>query len=71
MFPGLHVFEPDVFRWMDPGLAFGLIRETYPRLLRADQPVFGFVTRVRWVTIDTPTSLAAADQTLSRSPFSF
>jgi len=71
MFPGLHLFEPDVFRWMDPGQRFGLIRETYPRLLRADQPVYGLVTRARWVTIDTPSSLAAADETLSRSPFSF
>ena len=56
---------------MDPGQRFGLIRETYPRLLLADQPVYGLVTRARWVTIDTPSSLAAADETLSRSPFSF
>jgi NDP-sugar pyrophosphorylase family protein len=71
MFPGLHLFEPSVFRWMEPGQSFSVIRETYPRLLRADQPVYGFVTDARWVTIDTPESLAAADQTLSRSPFSF
>src|SRR5262249_57825306 len=31
MFPGLHVFEPRIFRWMDTGQNFGLIRETYPR----------------------------------------
>jgi NDP-sugar pyrophosphorylase family protein len=56
---------------MDPGQSFSVVRETYPRLLRAEQPVYGFVTDARWVTIDTPESLAAADQTLSRSPFSF
>jgi NDP-sugar pyrophosphorylase family protein len=56
---------------MDPGQTFGVIRETYPRLLRADQPIYGLVTSARWVTIDTPSSLAAADEILTRSPFSF
>jgi NDP-sugar pyrophosphorylase family protein len=71
MFPGLHVFEPRVFQFMDPGASFGVIRETYPRLLLAGEPIFGFITRARWVTIDTPDSLAAADETLSRNPFRF
>ncbi len=71
MFPGLHVFEPGVFGWMDPGRTFGLIRETYPRLLRGHQPVYGFVTEARWVTIDTPESLTAANRALARDPFSF
>jgi mannose-1-phosphate guanylyltransferase len=71
MFPGLHVFEPRVFGFMDAGASFGVIRETYPRLLRAGEVVQGFVTRARWVTIDTPASLAAADETLSRDPFRF
>jgi NDP-sugar pyrophosphorylase family protein len=71
MFPGLHVLEPAVFRWMDAGQTFGVIRETYPRLLGADQAVYGLVTRARWVTIDTPTSLAAANDILTRAPFSF
>ena len=71
MFPGLHVFEPRVFEFMDAGVSFGVIRETYPRLLRAGEVVQGFVTAARWVTIDTPASLAAAGETLSRDPFRF
>jgi NDP-sugar pyrophosphorylase family protein len=71
MFPGLHVFESRVFAWMDPGASFGVVRETYPRLLRADERIHGFVTRARWVTIDTPEGLAAAEETLSRQPFRF
>jgi NDP-sugar pyrophosphorylase family protein len=71
MFPGLHVFEPRALGWMDPGVAFGVIRETYPRLLRAGEPVHGFVTRARWLNIDTPAGLAAADDALTRSPFRF
>jgi NDP-sugar pyrophosphorylase family protein len=71
MFPGMQVFEPDVFDWMDPGIAYSVIRETYPRLLRAGRPVYGFVTRARWLTIDTPAELAAAGEALSLHPFRF
>src|SRR5262249_60498905 len=71
MFPGLHVFEPGVFRYMDAGASFGVIRETYPRLLRAGERVHGFVTGARWITIDTPETLAAAGGTISRPPFRF
>jgi mannose-1-phosphate guanylyltransferase / phosphomannomutase len=71
MFPGLHVFEPRVFDWMDSGVAFGVIRETYPRLLRAGEPVYGFISEARWLSIDTPESLLAAGDILSRDPFRF
>jgi NDP-sugar pyrophosphorylase family protein len=71
MFPGLHLFEPRVFEWMDADVAFGVIRETYPRLLRAGEAIYGFVSEARWLTIDTPEELAAAGATLSRVPFRF
>jgi mannose-1-phosphate guanylyltransferase len=71
MFPGLHVFEPDVFRWMDAGAAYSVIRVTYPRLLAAGAPVRGFVTTARWINIDTPVALAEADAELRRQPFRF
>jgi len=71
MFPGLHVFEPGVFRYMDASASFGVIRETYPRLLRAGERVHAFVTGARWITIDTPESLAAAGETIARTPFRF
>lgn len=71
MFPGLHVFEPEVFEHMDAGASFSVTRVTYPRLLAADEPVFGYVTDARWITIDTPEALAAADHDLRRSPFRF
>lgn len=69
MFPGLHVLEPEVFRWMDPGAAFSITRVTYPRLIEAGLPVFGWVTHARWITIDTPEALAAADRVLRDAPF--
>jgi len=71
MFPGLHVFDAAIFRWMDPGVAFSVTRETYPRLLAADEPVFGFATGARWVNIDTPDALAATNAELVARPFRF
>ena len=69
MFPGLHVLEPEVFRWMDAGGVFSITRVTYPRMIAAGLPVFGCVTQARWITIDTPEALATADRVLRDAPF--
>ena len=71
MFPGLHVFEPEVFDWMDAGESFSVTRVTYPRLLAAGRPIYGYVTDARWITIDTHGALGAADRELQRAPFRF
>lgn len=71
MFPGLHVFQPEVFSFMEPDAAFSVTRVTYPRLIAAGCPVLGWVTEARWVTIDTPAALAAADRTLRAAPFRY
>jgi NDP-sugar pyrophosphorylase family protein len=68
MFPGLHVFEPAVLAWMEPKAAFSVTRVTYPRLLAAGQRVQGFVSTARWINIDTPEALAAADRALRQAP---
>ena len=71
MFPGIHVFQPDIFGWMEPDATYSVIRTTYVKLLAADASVYGFLTRARWVNIDTPGALAAADLTLRTAPFRF
>lgn len=71
MFPGLHVLEPEVLDWMDDGAAFSITRVTYPRLLAAGRPIYGYPTDARWITIDTPEALAAADALVTRQPFRF
>jgi len=68
MFPGLHVLDPAIFAHMDAGAAFSITRVTYPLLLAADLPVYGYVTSARWINIDTPDALAAADRELRMRP---
>ena len=71
MFPGLHVFDPEVFSFMETDAVFSVTRVTYPRLIEAGRPVYGWVTQARWITIDTPEALAEADRTLRTAPFRY
>jgi len=68
MFPGLHVLEPAIFAHMEPGGVFSITRVTYVALLARGIPIFGYETAARWINIDTPAALAAADRELRRAP---
>jgi NDP-sugar pyrophosphorylase family protein len=57
MFAGVHVFEPQVFAYMEEG-AFGINRTTYPRLLAASCPLFGYTFNGYWRVLDTHAGLA-------------
>jgi NDP-sugar pyrophosphorylase family protein len=57
MFAGVHVFEPAVFSFMDEA-RFGITAQTYPRLLAAGAPVFGYPFDGYWRVLDTHAGLA-------------
>ena len=57
MFASIHVFEPDVFGYMDD-VAFGINRVTYPRMLAAGCPLFGYRFSGYWQALDTHERLA-------------
>ena len=67
MVPGMHVLEPDIFGHMRPG-AFSTTRDTYPALIALGVRIYGFETDARWINIDTPPAVVAADQELRRNP---
>jgi len=46
----------------------GIARTTYPALITAGVPMYGYETTARWIAIDTPTGVAAADAELRRRP---
>ncbi len=58
MFTGVHVFEPRVFSYMRPG-RFGINAETYPAMLSAGEPLFGYRFGGFWSVLDTPQLLEA------------
>ena len=69
MFPGLHVLQPEIFRFMPTPGVFSITRMTYPAVLSANQPIIGYVTAARWLTIDTAAALQAADAAFRAVPF--
>jgi NDP-sugar pyrophosphorylase family protein len=68
MFPGLHVLEPSIFAHMPAGSAYSITRTTYPELVAKDVPIYGHPTSARWINIDTPAAVEAADRELRRVP---
>jgi mannose-1-phosphate guanylyltransferase len=58
MFAGVHVFEPRLFEYMQPGV-YSITRDVYPRLLAAGEPLYGYMHRGYWRVLDTPRDLAA------------
>ena len=67
MFPGMQVLEPGIFAHMASGV-FSTTRDTYPALLAKGLALYGYETPARWINIDTPAAVQAADQELRRRP---
>jgi NDP-sugar pyrophosphorylase family protein len=65
MFAGVHVFEPQVFSYMEAG-RFGINARTYPAMLAAGCPLFGYEFRGYWRVLDTHAGLAEGRWELSR-----
>jgi NDP-sugar pyrophosphorylase family protein len=64
MFTGVHVFEPAVFAYMQEG-CFGINRITYPRMLAAGRPLYGYRFDGYWRVLDTHAGLAEGRWELS------
>jgi len=68
MFTGLQILEPRVFDYMDGGgpKKFSTTRETYPRMLRAGERLYGHCFEGFWQDLGTRERIEEAEQTLSR-----
>lgn len=64
MFTGVHVFEPKVFDYMREG-RFGINAETYPAMLAAGEPLYGYAFDGYWTVLDTPDLLAAGQDRIA------
>ena len=67
MFTGLQILEPRVFDYMNGGeqKKFSTTRETYPRMLRAGERLFGYSFEGFWQDLGTIERIEAAQQKLS------
>lgn len=56
MFAGIHVIEPRIFDYLPSGV-YSITRATYPAMLAAGEPLYGFVHDGFWRVLDTPAGL--------------
>jgi NDP-sugar pyrophosphorylase family protein len=64
MFAGIHVMEPRVFDYLEPGI-YSIIRKGYPEMLAADEPMYGYVHQGFWRVLDTPEGLEEGRRALT------
>lgn len=60
MFTGLQVLEPKIFACMPEAKPFSTTRETYPQMLRAGEPLYGFTHHGPWMVVDDAAGMARA-----------
>ncbi len=64
MFTGLQILEPRVFDFMPELRPFGTTKETYPRMIAEDAPIYGFVHTGPWLVVDDEAGVRQATQEL-------
>jgi len=64
MFTGLQVLEPRVFDFMPEERPFSTTRETYPSMLQAGEPLYGFIHSGSWMVVDDAEGIAHATQAI-------
>jgi NDP-sugar pyrophosphorylase family protein len=60
MFTGLQILEPRVFEFMPDVKPFSTTRETYPKIMSAGEPLYGFITNGPWMVVDDAEGMARA-----------
>ena len=65
MFTGCQILEPRIFDFMPEVKPFSTTHETYPAMLRAGEPLYGFVHTGPWMVVDDAEGIARATQAIS------
>ena len=67
MFSGVQILEPTVFDYMGSvAQKFSTTRETYPKMLVAGEPLYGFCFEGFWQDLGTPERIKQAEESLAR-----
>jgi NDP-sugar pyrophosphorylase family protein len=64
MFTGLQILEPRVFDFMPEVKPFSTTRETYPQMLRAGEPFYGYIHTGPWIVVDDIEGVTRATQAI-------
>ena len=61
MFTGCQILEPRIFNFMPEVKPFSTTRETYPAMIRASEPLYGFVHTGPWMVVDTTEDIVSGN----------
>jgi NDP-sugar pyrophosphorylase family protein len=64
MFTGCQLLEPRIFAFMPAEKPFSTTRETYPQMLRAGEPLYGFIHAGPWMVVDDAEGVVRATQAI-------
>ena len=64
MFTGCQMLKPRVFAFMPEVKPFSTTRVTYPAMLHAGEPLYGFIHTGTWMTVDDAEAMARATQAI-------
>jgi NDP-sugar pyrophosphorylase family protein len=67
MFTGVQIFEPKVFAYMDPNESqkFSTTMQTYPRMLRSGEALYGFCFEGFWQDLGTVERIKSVEDSLT------
>lgn len=65
MFTGVQVLEPGIFEYMEDKGPFSTTRQTYPRMLRELEPLYGFPFQGFWQDLGTRERIKEAEEKLA------
>ncbi len=69
-FTGIHIFEPEILRWIPPDRSTEMSHMVYPRLIQERRGAWGFLTNAFWAEVGRhETYLEAHRQFLVRHAF--
>ena len=69
MFTGVQILEPRVFDYMQSTLGprkFGTTKDTYPKMLVAGEPLYGYCFDGLWQDLGTPERIEQTEQSLTQ-----
>jgi NDP-sugar pyrophosphorylase family protein len=69
MFTGVQILEPRVFDYMQGGRGprkFGTTKDTYPQMLMAGEPLYGYCFEGLWQDLGTPERIKQTEQSLAQ-----
>lgn len=69
LFAGIHIFNQSIFKKMPLQSNFCIVKDVYAPLIQKGEPVFGFMSKARWLDVGQIPRYAQAQFELLRQPF--